>query len=431
MLKKLSVFVLAALLAASMAACSGNGTSSQAASSQTAQSNAASAASTASAAQSGNSSAASSVTTTINTSSQGKLETADIFTERDLTQTADLSNAKSYTLSDGKTITINAEGVYVITGTASNASIVIDAADTDKVQLVLDNAGITNSNAPAIYVKSADKVFVTTAEGTTNTLSVTGAFSADGETNTDAVIFSKDDLVLNGLGTLNIQSSDNGVSCKDDLKVTGGTINIECTSDGLEANDSISIADGSITINTGKDGIHSENDEDNSQGSIYICGGTITVNAGSDAIQGTTVVQIDGGTLDLSGGEGIEGTYVQINSGTISINASDDGINGSAKSSTYSTTVEITGGDITINMGQGDTDGIDSNGDLYIKGGTISVNGQSACDYDGKAEKTGGTLIVNGVETDSIPNQMMGGGRGGMGGGMQPGGNMPGGNFGF
>ena len=179
MLKKLSVFVLAALLAASMAACSGNGASSTAASSQTAQSSAASAASTASAAQRGNSSAASSVTTTINTSADGKLETAEIFTERDLTQTADLANAKSYTLSDGKTITINAEGVYVITGTASNASIVIDAADTDKVQLVLDNASITNSNAPAIYVKSADKVFVTTAEGTTNTFSVTGAFSAD------------------------------------------------------------------------------------------------------------------------------------------------------------------------------------------------------------------------------------------------------------
>ncbi len=429
MLKKLSVFVLAALLAASMAACSGNGGNSSAASSQSAQN---SAASTASAAQSGNSSSASSVTTTINTSSGGKLDTADLFTDRDLTQTADLTDAKSYTLSDGKTITINAEGVYVISGTASNASIVVDAADTDKVQLVLDNANITNSSTPAIYVKSADKVFVTTAEGSTNTLSVTGTFSADGETNTDAVIFSKDDLVLNGLGTLNIQSTNNGISCKDDLKVTGGTINIECSSDGLEANDSISIADGNITINTAKDGIHSENDEDNSQGSVYICGGTITVNAGSDAIQGTTVVQIDNGSLTLSGGECIEATYVQINGGTINISASDDGINGSGKSSAYSTTVEITGGDITIVMGQGDTDGIDSNGDIYIRGGNINITGQSACDYDGKAEKTGGTLIVNGVETDTIPNQMMGGGGMGSGrGGMQPGGNMPGGNFGF
>lgn len=430
MLKKLSVFALAALLAASMAACSGNNNSgsSSANSSQTAQTEAAS---TASADQSGNTSTASSVKTTVNTSSNGKLDTADLFTERDLTQNADLTGAKSYTLSDGKTITINAEGVYVITGTASNASIVIEAADTDKVQLVLDNANITNSDSPAIYVKSADKVFVTTAEGTTNTLTVTGTFSADSETNTDAVIFSKDDLVLNGLGTLNIKSSDNAISCKDDLKVTGGTINIECTSDGLEANDSVSIADGNITITTGKDGIHSENDEDASQGSVYICGGTITVNADSDAIQGTTVVQIDDGNLTLSGSEGIEATYVQINGGTINISASDDGINGSNKSNAYSTTVEINGGDITIVMGQGDTDGIDSNGDLYIHGGTVDITGQSTCDYDGKAEKTGGTLIINGTETDTIPNQMMGGGPGGMGGGMQPGGDRPGGNFGF
>ena len=86
------------------------------------------------------------------------------------------------------------------------------------------------------------------------------------------------------------------------------------------------------------------------------------------------------------------------------------------------TKLEGRGGNIKITMGQGDTDGIDSNGDLYITGGTIDITGQSTCDYDGKAEKTGGTLIINGEETDTIPNQMMGG-HGGMGG---PGGDMGG-----
>ena len=76
-------------------------------------------------------------------------------------------------------------------------------------------------------------------------------------------------------------------------------------------------------------------------------------------------------------------------------------------------------------MAQGDTDGVDSNGNLYINGGTISVNAQSPFDYDGEAQHNGGTIIVNGTETDQITNQMMGGGMmggpGGMGGGMMGG----------
>ena len=61
-------------------------------------------------------------------------------------------------------------------------------------------------------------------------------------------------------------------------------------------------------------------------------------------------------------------------------------------------------------MGQGDTDAIDSNGNLYINGGTINITAQSPFDYDGEAKYSGGTLIVNGTETTSITNQMMGGG---------------------
>ena len=127
----------------------------------------------------------------------GALDTTDLFTDRDLEQTADLSEAVSYTITDGQTITITSEGVYLISGTASNASVVVEAGDEDKVQIVLDGVSITNDSIPCIYIKSADKVFVTTTD-TDNTLAVTGTFTADGETNTDAVIFSKDDLVLNG-----------------------------------------------------------------------------------------------------------------------------------------------------------------------------------------------------------------------------------------
>ena len=344
------------------------------------------------------------------------IDAGEMFTNRDLTQTADLTDAKYCTVSDGQNISITSEGVYVISGSASNVTITVDAGDEDKVEIVLDGVSITNTSSPCIYVKNADKVFVTTTSSD-NTLSVTSTFTADGTTNTDAVIFSKDDLVLNGQGTLNISSTDNGISCKDDLKITGGTIVINCQSDGIEANDSIAIADGNITIKTSKDAIHAENDEDNSTGYVYICGGTLDLNAGSDGIQATTIAQIDGGTLNITAAEGIEGTFVQINGGTINISSSDDGINGANKSSAYSVTVEINGGDITISMGQGDTDAIDSNGDLYINGGTLNITAQSPFDYDGQANYTGGTMIVNGTETTTITNQMMGGGMGGMQGG--------------
>ena len=409
MIKKISAIIIAAALAASLAACTGSSGSSGASSS----SQSASSASTAT---------ASSVSVTESSS----------FTERDLEQTADTSDAKEYTLSDGANISITSAGVYVIKGSAKNATVTVEAADDAKVQIVLSGAEITNDSAPAIYVKSADKVFVTTEKGTTNTLSVTGSFTSDGETNTDAVIFSKDDLVLNGEGTLNISSTDNGVSGKDDVKITGGTINIDSASDAIEAHETIAVADGNITINSQKDGLHAENDEDNTVGDVYISGGTFNITAASDGIQGTTTVVIDGGTFDITGAEGIEGTNVTINDGTINISASDDGINATSKSSAMSVAVTINGGNITIIMGQGDTDGIDSNGDLYITGGTVDITGQSCCDCDGTAEKTGGTLIVNGVETDTIPNQMMGGGmgggRGGMGGDPMGGGQMaPGG----
>ena len=244
---------------------------------------------------------------------------------------------------------------------------------------------------------------------------MTGTFTADGDTNTDAVIFSKDDLVLNGTGTLTIQSSNNGITSKDDLKITGGTINITCTADAIEANDSIRIADGTINIKTNKDALHAENDEDDTVGFVYICGGTLNVESEDDAVHATTVIQIDDGELNLVAHEGLEATWIQINGGTVNIEASDDGINAAYKSAKITPAAEFNGGTVTIVMGSGDTDAVDSNANLLITGGTLNITAQSPFDYDGTAQKTGGTLIVNGTETDTISNQMMGG-KGGMGG---------------
>ncbi|WP_035784575.1 carbohydrate-binding domain-containing protein [Butyrivibrio sp. MC2021] len=350
--------------------------------------------------------------------SETLLDTDGMFSDRDMKQEADLTDASYITLQSGQDVTISVEGVYVISGEAQDSTIIVDA-DKAKVQLVLDGVTVVNSDAPAIYVKNADKVFVTTTDSE-NTLAVTGTFTADGDTNTDAVIYSKDDLVFNGKGTLDITSTANGISGKDDVKFTGGTYSITCNEDAIEANDSIRVCDGSFTIRSGKDALHSEDSDDTSKGFIYISGGSFDIDADGDGIQATTVLTIDGGTFNINASEGLEATYVQINDGTISIEAGDDGINASQKSNDVDVAIEINGGSLTINMASGDTDALDANGDLYINGGTVNITAQFAFDFDGKAELNGGTVTVNGEEVTEITNSMTFGGQGGFGGGNRP-----------
>ena len=343
----------------------------------------------------------------------GIYDGSELFTNRDLTQTADTSEAQTIAVSDNADVYIAEEGVYVLTGTATNATVYVEADAEAKVQLVLDNLNITNDSAPCIYVLQAGKTFITLSGD--NSLSVTGAFNADGA---DGAIFSKDDLALNGTGALTINSSENGIVGKDDLKITGGTYTITAASKTIEANDSIRVSGGTFVLTAGTDSLHAENDDDDTLGYIYIGGGDFTIKAGDDAIHALSVVQIDGGTVNITAAEGIEATYIQINGGTINIQASDDGINAASKSGAYTPTIEINDGAITIVMASGDTDGVDSNGNIVVNGGTINVTGSSTFDCDGSAQYNGGTIIVNGQQVNAIPTQMMGG----FGGGMQQGG---------
>ena len=365
---------------------------------------------------------ANALTETNSGSISGMLDTTSLFTNRDLLQTADLTDAKTLTVSDGAALSITEEGVYVLKGSGKDCTVTVNADESAKVQIVLDGVSITNSDFPAIYVISADKVFVTTTDSE-NSLSVTGSFRADGETNTDAVIFSKSDLVLNGAGKLDVQSaSGNGITSKDDLRITGGTYTVSSKLDSFEANDSIAVSGGTFTVDSDKDAFHCEND--NAEGTVYIADGSFTLTAESDGIQATDLLQIDGGTFTITSAEGLESTYVQINGGTINISASDDGINAVRMSTKYDTVVEINGGELTIVMGQGDTDAIDANGSIYVNGGTINITAPtSSFDYDAEAQLNGGTVIINGEQVNEIPQSMMGGpggmgGHGGFGGGM-------------
>ncbi len=346
------------------------------------------------------------------------LNEEELFTDRDLTQTADLSEAQSFTVTNGEDIHITEEGVYVLSGAAQNVTVYIEAGEEEKIQLALDNVTIANADFPCIYVKSADKVFLTLVSD--SSFSVAGEFVRDGDTNTDGVIFSRSDLTLNGTGMLEIRSTDNGIVSKDDLKVTGGSYRIEAASKAFEANDSICIAAGEFDLKAGTDALHAENEDDDTLGYVYIKDGSINIESGDDGIHGTSIVRIDGGNINISAAEGIEGTVIQINDGTVDIASWDDGINGARKSDSFTPTVEINGGRISIVMSSGDTDAIDCNGNLFINGGNIVLTASSGFDYDGTGQYNGGTIILNGQQLSSLPNQM-GMGRnagGGMGGHM-------------
>lgn len=207
---------------------------------------------------------------------------------------------------DGNVITITSGGTYIISGTLTEGQLVVDA-DDEKVQLVLDNADITCATSAAIYVKSASKTFITLAEGSENILMNTAEFETIDDNNIDAVIFSKDDLALNGSGTLTINSENgHGIVSKDDLKITGGTYNITAASHALSGKDSVRIAAGTFNLVSGKDGIHSENVDDSSKGYVYIAGGEFTIDSTGDGIDASNIVQIDDGTFDITAGGGVE-----------------------------------------------------------------------------------------------------------------------------
>ena len=317
-------------------------------------------------------------------------------TEKDAS--GEYSTEDAVYLSPDDDLIITKAGVYILRGTYMNRMVTVDAGKEDKVQIVLENAILTNENGPAIYIRSADKVFLTAAAGTENTVSDGSGYTfSDSETTLDAAVFSKEDLTINGSGKLIITGKNkHAVVSKDDLVVTAKNLTVTAVNSCLCGKDSVRISEAVVSATAGTDGIHSDE-----------------------------LVILLSGTVNIRASEGIEATYILITGGEITVQASDDGINAARKSTAYTPTVEITGGTVTVTMGAGDTDGIDSNGNIIISGGNVYVNANSPFDYDGSASFTGGTVYVNGSQVTSLPNQMMGGfgGRGGFRGDMgNPGG---------
>ena len=318
---------------------------------------------------------------------------SDMFTDNDLEIEYDEEASAKITLSgdsassdsdavqiSDSTVTITDEGTYILSGTLHNGMIVVNAEDTDKVRLVLNGADITNSTSAAIYILEADKVFITTASGTENTLGNGGEYVAIDDNNIDAVVFSKSDLTLNGAGTLAINASaGHGVVSKDDLVLTSGTYDITAANHGLSGKDSVRIASGTYTITSGKDGIHAENADDTSMGFLYIAGGTFTITADGDGISSSAYLQIEDGSFTITTGEGSA-------SAVMTTDAVDFGQRGGLQNQTTDTSTEDDSisqkgvkatGAITIAGGTFVTDTVDdsihSNSDILISHGVFEL----------------------------------------------------------
>jgi hypothetical protein len=333
-------------------------------------------------------------------------------------------------------ITIKDEGTYVVTGTLENGMLIVDSENTDKTQIVLNGVSIHNENGASIYVKQSDKVFLTLEDGTNNVLSGGNSFEMLDEEEIDGVIYSKDDLTLNGNGTLSLNSpGGHGIVSKDDLIITGGTYVIDTETHGLSANDMLGIAEGNFNITSGEDSIHCDMH-------IYIEGGTFEINAKDDAIHADETLLVYGGKMNITNAyEGLEALDIKVSGGDVSIVASDDGLNaaGGTDNSGFGGmgndqfggpngrpgggqggktagqgrnpggaggmegfsdgSIVISGGVLNI---KASGDGIDANGTLEISGGSVTVCGPTqgdtaTLDYDVSGVITGGTFIGTGA----------------------------------
>lgn len=307
----------------------------------------------------------------------------------------------------GTTVTILDEGTYVITGSLDDGMIVVDTDKEDKTQIVLDGVSIHSETSAPVLVLQSDKVVVTLKENTVNTLSNGGSFEPIDDVNVDAVIFSKEDLTINGSGSLNVNSpAGHGIVSKDELSIAGGKLDITTSSHGLTGKDGIVIANAELKIASGKDGIHAENNDDASLGYVYIESGTFDVEAQGDGISAQTKLLIHEGTFHVVTGGGSENAAVKRSEqwGKMPFGRGPNGMGkpdqseSSDSSNDESTSIKglKAGQDLTIMNGtfvlDCADDAVHSNANLTVQGGEFTI---SSGDDGFHADET--LLIESGV----------------------------------
>ncbi|AEG59737.1 carbohydrate-binding domain-containing protein [Desulforamulus ruminis] len=316
---------------------------------------------------------------------------------------------------EDRILTISAAGTYVFNGTLTDGQIVVDAGKDDTVRLVLNGANLSCSDSAPIYSKQADKMILTLADGTKNTVEDGTAYTyAEGEDEPDAAIFSQDDLTINGSGSLKVKGNfNNGIGTKDNLIITGGTLDITAAKDGLRGRDSIAIHDGTFNIEAGEDAIQSNNDEDGTKGWISLDGGQFTITAGNDGIQAETLLQVTAGEFTLTTGGGSANASTRSNGETRpgrgqwetiakENNVAEDTV--SAKGVKAGTGILITGGVFAIDSSD---DAVHSNGNLVIKSGEFAItSGDDGIHADSALTVDDGSILISkcyeGLEGASI-----------------------------
>jgi len=226
----------------------------------------------------------------------------------------------SYDETDGlslenNVLTIRRGGTYVLQGELSDGRIIVDLSDsTEKAHLVLNGVSVTSKTSSPLTILQADKTIITLADHTTNSLSDAHEYtdSNTGETGDaasfpSACLVSKDDLTINGNGTLAVNGNcSNGIHCKNDLRIVSGTINVQAENHGIRGNDSVLLHDGIVHVTCGGDGIKSSNDENEEKGFVLVEGGSTAICAGQDGIDAASSVTITDGILDITSGGGTE-----------------------------------------------------------------------------------------------------------------------------
>lgn len=357
------------------------------------------------------------------------IDVSNAFSDRDLDGSYDESKATRIALSDGgttvtgdgatvsgNTVTITAAGTYLISGTLSEGQIKVEANEADKVQLVLSGATVTSANSAALHVAKADKVFLTLADGSENTLATSGAYAAADDSAIDGAVFSRSDLTVNGGGSLAVSSAEgNGIVCKDDVVLASGSATVTAAKHAIQANDSVRIAGGSYTLHAGTDGIHAKNDENSKLGYIYVAGGSLDITAESDGFDANYVLRVDGGTITVSAGD--DGLHAEsdltINGGDITVTKSNEGLEG-ARVTIAGGTQDVVASDDGVNA-SGDPDDSDSSSDTDDDSSKNNAPGSDRPGTAGSGQMTGGQeppAQDQGGRGDSTPPQVRQGGQG-------------------
>ena len=311
---------------------------------------------------------------------------SEFFTENDLNGDWDTSDATVITL-EGDSIRISGNGAYVldgdlvivqtgkyvVSGTLSDGSIIVKAKKYSKVWLMLDGAEISCSDDACLRIDQAEKVFLTLAEGTENSMASGSDYSeaalADG---TSGVIYAHDDLTINGRGSLTLTAGyRHGITAKDDLTITGGTLTITAPQDGLHVNDTFCLTGAALTITAGDDAIHADSE-------IDILGGSLMISDCYEGLEAVVIRMYDGDVTIYARDDGLNANGYTGDfgmGGGPGMNTDDSGGETRETISAEDTYVLIAGGSLTIvNESAQDADGIDSNGCLYITGGTIRIS---------------------------------------------------------